>query len=507
MQLPDPIEGVQVLESLKTEITSAYNTLKDSPGRRTIGFLCGHEEFCPFTEQGSLIPDELVQAFAQQPFIKKAVDDIKNLEGRLNQHNEAIRNFFLSKGYRLIEVQKGNPVPEEVDALMVYGPRKPFDEIDFYDVDQFVLTGKPVVFWLNNFHVMVNQWDESPPYNLVTKIESTDTNLDPFLNHYGIQNNKDLVMETHRANYERINTVNIQMSNIGPLPMTAKYRYPLFPVFENFSETDPMVSGLRRVTLPFVSSFQPTDTLQPGLTVEPLIQSSEDAVSKSADFVLDPRALKDSVTAEQTAGRLAVAVHVTGEATSYFAGRARPARAQPEANEEGAPPAPEIKERRQLDSGSINVVVIGSNLGFENLGPGRLLEGFNLGQVAQEKVTGLGAAIPFYIRYVNAWGRLIGQQNPVHFGERGRLQALPGQQTEFLQKNLDFLFGVFDWATGETGLAAIRAKADTERPLKVESELQRRTITWGLLAGLPLLLLLFGWARRWWRFEMRKRLA
>ena len=45
---------------------------------------------------------------------------------------------------------------------------------------------KPVVFLLNNYKVMVNQWDDKAPYNLISKIESTETNLSPLLAHYGV---------------------------------------------------------------------------------------------------------------------------------------------------------------------------------------------------------------------------------------------------------------------------------------------------------------------------------
>ncbi len=513
IQMPDPLDGVKVLSNLKTEINTAYTTLKDSPGRKSIGFMCGHDELCPFEETESKIPDMLAQAFEKQPFVKKAVDDIRGLEGRLNQHNEAIRQFFLSKGYRIVKVSAGQSVPEEVDALVIYGPRKPFADLELYDIDQFIMSGKPTIFLTNSYEVLVNQWDDKPPYNLVSRIESTNTNLSPFFAHYGIHANNDLVMETEKALFERINTVNLQMSNIGELAMAAKYSYPLFPIFEKFSENDPMVAGLRRVTMPFASSFTHIEGAQPSLTFEPLISSSERAVSKTKDFVLDPRSLKDSVGAEQTSGTMHVAVHVSGDnASSYFAGRQRPERPEPEPDPPGpdgqpAPPKKKPIEPKRKDAGPANIVIIGSNLGFESLNPSRLLHDFNIGKVAQEKVTGLGAAIPYYIRYVNAWGRFIGQQNPIHLGERGRMTQLPGQQTDFWQKNLDLLFGVFDWATGDSGMAAIRAKADTDRPLKVTSENSRKLVSAGLVFGLPALLIVFAFLRFWLRRMGRKKLG
>ncbi|MFT7621711.1 MAG: ABC-type uncharacterized transport system involved in gliding motility auxiliary subunit, partial [Myxococcota bacterium] len=502
MQLPDPITGIETLSQLKGEISTAYTTLKDSPGRRTIGFLCGHQEFCPFEETESKIPDELVAAFEQQPFIKKAVDDIKNLEANLNGTNESIRRYFMQYGYRVIKVDAGKPVPSEVDALFIYGPRKPFSDRDLYDVDQFMLTGRPVVMFTNSYTVAVNQWDDKPPYDLTSTIKSVDTNLNPFLSHYGVKANNDLVMETAKSAYEKITTVAMTPSNIGPLPMSARYSYPMFPVFEIFSETDPLVAGLRRVTLPYASSFSHVEGAQPGVSFDAIIKSSETSVAKTANFVLDPKALRDSVMAEQTSGSLAVAVHLTGEASSYFAGKARPAGAVAEGET-----APKSDEKPQTDTGNINLVIIGSNLGWEDYSPSRILHDFNLGAVAQEKVTGLSAAIPYYIRFVNMRGRILWPQNPIHLGQRGQMQQIGGQQAEFWQKNLEFLFGVFDWATGEEGMAAIRAKADTDRPLKINNEDTVRAVSWGLVAGLPLAFMLVAIFRFWLRRLGRRRLG
>ncbi|MBT9554923.1 MAG: Gldg family protein, partial [Myxococcales bacterium] len=191
VEIPGAIEALKTLEDLKTEIGQAYTALKDSPGKKSIGIYCGAGAMCPFADPNSKIPPEMAQAFESQPFIKKAVDDIKNLEDRLNQHSEAIRQFFLSKGYRFEKVDAGKPIPETIDALVVYGPRKPMSELELYDLDQFVLTGKPVVFFVNNFEVQVNQWPDEPPYgDPRSSVKSVDTNLDAFFGHYRIQNNK-----------------------------------------------------------------------------------------------------------------------------------------------------------------------------------------------------------------------------------------------------------------------------------------------------------------------------
>ncbi len=512
--LPDPMAALKTFEDLKSDIGQLYNTLKDSPGRKNIGFLCGHEEFCPFAETESKIPKELAQAFEQQPFMKKAVDDIRQLEEAANQTAEAFRNFFLSRGYRVVKVEAGKRIGDDVDALVIYGPRKPFKDIDLYDVDQFIMTGKPVMFLLNNYEVVVNQWDEKPPYRLTTKIQSTDTNLDGFFHHFGIKNGKDLVFETDKSLNNKINAVSIAQTNIGELPNKATYAYPAFPIFEKFSATNPLVSGFSRITLPFVSSLSAIDSGNTGLSVEPLITSSEAAVAKDKDFVLDPKQLQVAIGTEKVTGPHHVAVQATAKsASSFFAGKPRPERPKEEEKppKEGEPPRPPKKEdpeRPQVDKGPVNIVVLGSNLGIENVSPSRILDGFNLGAIAQEKVTGLGAAVPYFVRFINARGRFIWPQNPIHLGNR-TLTQLPGQQSEFWQQSVDVLFGLFDWMSGDSGLIEIRGKEKkfTDRPLKVMTQGKQNAVKYGLTLALPLAFVLFGFIRLGLRKAGRKRLT
>ena len=462
VQLPDPLEGISMLQSLKEDISTKYNALKDSPGRKNIGILCGHEEFCPFSETGSILEKfPMIANLQNEPFAKRAVDDVTKLEQQLNQFNDVIRRFFMARGYRLIKVESGKPIENSVAALIVYGPRKPYSDLDLYYLDQFVLTGKPVVLFTNNYDVSVNQWDDKPPYNLVSNIKSTDTNLDAFLANYGVTNNKDLVMEPQRKNQAKIHTISAVRTTIGPLLNDAPYSYPLFPKFNQFSETHPLVSSLGETVLPFVSSFSADRAEEKGIQFEPLITSSDEAVAKSEGFVLDPRRLKDTIVAEKVTGPHHVAVQVSGDSvSSYFAGRDKPTLEVPETENGEEKPTEETpaKDDKRLDRGSVNLIIIGSNMGFECLNPSRIMGDFNPMTLMQDKIKGLAAAIPFVVRSSNIMARsFLGPQNPQHRQAQVATQ-LPGQQWDFRMESLEFLFNVFDWSTGSAGLAKLRSK-------------------------------------------------
>ena len=67
-----------------------------------------------------------------------------------------------------------------------------------------------------------------------------------------------------------------------------------------------------------------------------------------------------------------------------------------------------------------------------------------------------------------------------------------GQLGPVVQENLRFLFNVLDWAAQQEELTEIRGKGITRRPLEVTSEGTKRTVSWGLIAGLPTLISFFG---------------
>ncbi len=514
IELPDPLEGITTLEALQEDISTKYNGLKDSPGRKNIGFFCGHEEFCPFAETGSVMEKFPMAANLQnEPFAKRALDDITRLEGELNQFNEVIRRFFLSKGYQMVKVEAGKPIDSTLAALVIYGPRKPFTDVDLYRLDQFVLTGKPVVLFMNNYDVTINQWQDKPPFNLTSEIKSTDTNLDAFLSNYGIKNNKDLVMEPERALQSKIHTISQVRTNIGPLLSDAPYSYPLFPKFRQFSETHPLVSSMGETVLPFVSSFSPDRADERGITFEPLITSSEGAVSKHKDFVLDPRRLKDTILAEKVTGPHHVAIHVSGESiSSFFAGREKPV--APKADDAETSAAEETKtddtdNNQRTDRGTVNLVVIGSNMGFECLNPSRLMADFNPMSLMQDKVKGLAAAVPYIVRSANIMARsFLGPQNPRHRQAQAATQ-LPGQQWDFRMESLEFLFNVFDWSTGSAGLAQVRSKQRkySQRDLEVTDSDKREAVRWALIVGLPVLFILLGLLRLFFRRNRRLAMA
>ena len=56
---------VERLSQLGDLLSRDADTLKNSPGRKAIGFLCGHREFCPFADSTPLLRPEILQMLGQ----------------------------------------------------------------------------------------------------------------------------------------------------------------------------------------------------------------------------------------------------------------------------------------------------------------------------------------------------------------------------------------------------------------------------------------------------------
>jgi hypothetical protein len=519
MKLPDPVKGAEIMGQLGTQINKQYESLVESPGRKSIGFLCGHEEFCPF-EDTSFQFEKLLGQFGQnKPFAKMGLQQFKALEGKLNQENEAIRRHFMTQGYRLVRVEAGQPVDESVAALFIYGPRRALRDSDLYHVDQFILSGRPTIVFLNNYEVMVNQWSEKKPYNLVTRLMPTGLpqggddqytwgGLDALLNHYGVRNNRDLVMEPKRANQAKINTIEMAQTQVRGLMVAsgASYSYPLFPKFKSFGKNTALVSHRKELVLPFVSSLSPNDPGSRGLRFHRLVTSTDSAVAWGKRYlksikpgevgrVLSPRRLRNEIETAPASGPHTVVAQVTGEAIGAFtAGRKAPEAAKNDKEKEGGKAdKPEAPKRERQIRGRVNLLVVGSNMGFEGLHPSRVFAGFNVSQLLTKKLAGIDAIIPYVIRWRNVWGRLNDpfnpdmSQAPYHRRDVQMVNKLPGQQSAFWINNLKFMQDVFQWASGSEGMIGLKNKraAYTDREFENTSASTHTRIKWGLIAGLP----------------------
>jgi len=490
-QLADPKDDGKELPAAFERLTQLADlasrdgeTLKNSPGRKSVGFLCGHREFCPFADSTPLMRPDILQMLGQNnPLVQQFATQAKSIEDQISQVNEQIRKgLFTRKGMTVKRINPGEDIPDDVEVLVVYGPQRPLSDRDFYTIDQFLLSGRSVIFFLNTWDVAVYNFKKGgtsmDPSDMTADDLHRDawpTNLDAFLANYGVQPNKDIVVE--KKDYESLTIIKLEKQGGYTLQSQREYPYPLLPTFTDLDRSHVLVKRLSAVTLPYASTLTVTDAARndPARQVVELIKTSKEATASTESVELSPPYLVRQLPSLAPNGPKAVAVAIKGEFPSFFAGRPIPER--PEARKDRDAPAPaKPADRPFVAKGTGRLLVVGSNLGLENLSSEKVFDGFNLGQLTTGKAD-FFLQLKDYIANFQNWQLRLTQVSPI------------------LQANLDFLFNSLDWGIQNEALVDIRSKGYVKRPIQAVSQGARTAIEASLIVGLPLLFALAGLLR------------
>lgn len=460
--------------------------IKDSPGRKTIGFLCGHREFCPFADPRPLIQPELLQILGQSnPMIGQFAQVAGQIEQQINQINEQLRRgLFERRELQIRRIDAGQDIPDDVAALVIFGAQRPMSPRDQYVIDQFLLSGRSVLVFLDTWDIAVfnlraaeeGMGGEALVADRVHR-QAWPTNLIEFLSHYGVRPMGTLVVEPER--HEPITILQVQKQGQFTVQSHRAYPFPLLPTFENMDRAHVLVRNLPSLTLPYATTLQVTDAARsdPDLEIDTLVHTSNQATATVDDVPVSPPLLLERLPAMVPNGPHAVAVSIKGRFRSFFDGKEIPKREAPAPDE-----APAQAEAPFRDQGRGRLLVVGSNLGLENLSTERVFEGFSPGQLT----SGRGdffLKIRDYVANFQNWQLRLGQIGPI------------------VQSNVDFLHNALDWGIQNEALVDIRSKAWTQRPIRNVSAATRTAVTVGMIVGLPLAFALLGLLR----FAARRR--
>jgi gliding-associated putative ABC transporter substrate-binding component GldG len=309
------IPVVQNVMTLEYDLTSAIIKVKRSE-EKTVGFLTGHKEYS--TEE---------------------------------DYSEVMSS--LGKQYNVVnvDVSEGKKVPENVNTLIVGGPKEKLSEREKYAIDQFLMHGGRIVF-------LIDVVDISPRGLTATEI---DSNLNDMLEHYGVKLGRTLVLDRASNSNASFSSGFVQYS----VP------YPFWPrvTKERFAKDSPMVNQLESMILPWTgpvelvsSKVQTTSEEDPEgagkLRGIELYRSSQYSWMKGKPFNLSPQQ-RFMPTGDMKSYPLGVAV--SGKFKSFYDGKPVP---EPEESDEGPSEAksPEEPSTAEIipESPETQIVVVGN---------------------------------------------------------------------------------------------------------------------------------------------------
>lgn len=229
--------------------------------------------------------------------LKKLTGKETPVLGLVISHNTAVANIAYGKLRELYQIKEINlkeeEIGEEVETLLVIGPKEKFSEEDLKKIDTFVMRGKALILLVDG--VRVEQG---------LQVNKNETGLEELLEGYGLKLNKDLVLDisSGRASFSQ-----------GFL--TFMVDYPLWPKVlpDNFDKENVMVANLASLMLPWASSVEAQE--KEGVSISYLARSTEDAFAQKESYALNPN---DNLKKNGQSGQYNFAVFLRGSLESPF---------------------------------------------------------------------------------------------------------------------------------------------------------------------------------------------
>ncbi len=263
---------------------------------------------------------------------------LKVMSGKLKKiafltgHNEhdiskdySILNSALGKSYDVttIDTRTGNPIPDDVDTLVVAGPTE-ITERDKYEIDQFLMKGKNVFFFVDSMDI--------PTETLQANIKNHQ--LDNLLGHYGVRVKKDIVLDMgSRVMVPFSTNFGTFVTNYSPWPKV---------VHQYMASNLPIVSRIETVAFPWPSSIEIIKEATSGMETVELLKTTEYAWVQEGNFNLDPQGIPSPPRSQLKQYTLAAIIR--GKFRSFFADRPIPA---PKATD-NSNPVPADKDRQTI---------------------------------------------------------------------------------------------------------------------------------------------------------------
>ncbi len=268
------------------------------------------QEVMPFIQNSNGLEYDLTKRILK--LTSESTKKIGFLTGHDEIGNDALQNArsHLSEQYQLVPVslEFGKTVPGDLEALLVIAPKKALSDWDNYAIDQYIMTGGKVGFYLNKVSADIS----------TQTAENIELNVDGLMAHYGIKVNSNLVQDL-------LNQPISVSERRGIFNVQRQVPYPFLPLIRDFAKEDAMVKDLENVSLYFSSTIDTTLAAdKPDVTFTPIAFTSPKTKVVSNNYSLYPPDPKTLNPNEYNLGRQTVAATLQGKFTSYYHNKDKP---------------------------------------------------------------------------------------------------------------------------------------------------------------------------------------
>lgn len=321
---------VQNTGNLEYDLTSAI--LKVSQDEtKTAGFLTGHGEIDIDSKQYQPLKRELQKQY-----------DVKKVN--LEKGQNALSRQRNPRRQKNPNLEEGENALENIDTLIVAGPKEKVSEREKYLIDQFLMRGGKGVFLIDPIKLREGSLRATP----------LATGLNGMLANYGVKLSNSLILDRSRAN-----------ATFSGGRMRYSIPYPYWPkvIKKNFSAEHVITNQLESLVLPWVSALEITvpekgnkKGKESPIKVTRLAKTTEYGWSVQSPYNLNPQ--QQSSMPEDTK-QFTLAVALSGNLKSFYAGKEIP-----KPQEAGGSETSTYDKERITESQKPTQIVVVGNSGF-----------------------------------------------------------------------------------------------------------------------------------------------
>ncbi|HVI46914.1 MAG TPA: gliding motility-associated ABC transporter substrate-binding protein GldG [Chitinophaga sp.] len=184
--------------------------------------------------------------------ISKLATDKKPLVGYMMGHGEtlgaevydALSTLQNNYGLDTLSLQSTSYIPSDFDILLFAKPVKPFSDTDKLKIDQYVMNGGKVLWFIDETTATMDSLQKHPELFVFDR----GLNLEDLFFRYGVRINQDLVQDL------QCDVLPLIVGNVGNRPQIQPVPFPFFPMLTP-TGAHPIVKNMDMVLSRFVSSM------------------------------------------------------------------------------------------------------------------------------------------------------------------------------------------------------------------------------------------------------------
>lgn len=277
-------------DEIKNEISKNIDSMLGL--KATIGYVQGHEEanYITIPPQFGGNPNDAYDSVSQY---------VTEIQGNYN--------------FEAVDIAL-NDIPSSIDALIIAGSKTAFSDYELYKLDQFIMSGKPVLFMLNG--VQINQ-DDPNAQMYGPKLIPVTNRLNEILTNYGFTVAENMIFDD--------NAYKAQLQQ--GMPEQKMYYIPLI-ASENINAKNDITKSINLLLTP-ISSEIVTNMNNTDIKVTPLIYTSDKSWVETDNFTSSMTGMPQD--SSRLSKRL-LAASFEGKMNSAFAGKDIPSSTNAENN-------------------------------------------------------------------------------------------------------------------------------------------------------------------------------